>query len=151
MIPERFTRGIDVEARELDPVMVRRLKEDLRRLGHPFPERIVEPIRISKLPPDAPELRLAAMLDEYRELSAGARARLLFSNLQQRLFSSIAAFHRTLTTHRKTLASKRRDEIPGATDVEPELLDDNDAIETATVQAKGERGDLDAAGARRKR
>ena len=32
--PQRFTRGIDVEAKELEPVMVRRLKEDLRRLGH---------------------------------------------------------------------------------------------------------------------
>ena len=111
--PQRFTRGIDVEAKELEPVMVRRLKEDLRRLGQPFPERIVEPIRIDGLPPDAPELRLAAMLDDYRQSSAGgARARFLFANLQQRLFSSIAAFHRTLTTHRKTLLRKRQDEEP---------------------------------------
>ncbi len=29
--PQRFTRGIDVEAKELEPVMVRRLKEDLRQ------------------------------------------------------------------------------------------------------------------------
>ncbi len=73
--PQRFTRGIDVEAKELEPVMVRRLKEDLRRLGQPFPERMVEPIRINGLPPDAPELRLAAMLDEYRQSSTGgARA-----------------------------------------------------------------------------
>ena len=35
--PQRFTRGIDVEAKELEPVMVRRLKEDLRRLGHAVP------------------------------------------------------------------------------------------------------------------
>ena len=35
--PQRFTRGIDVEAKELEPVMVRRLKEDLRRLGHAIP------------------------------------------------------------------------------------------------------------------
>ena len=35
--PQRFTRGIDVEAKELEPVMVRRLKEDLRRLGNRFP------------------------------------------------------------------------------------------------------------------
>ena len=69
--PQRFTRGIDVDAKELEPVMVRRLKEDLRRLGHPFPERIVEPIRISGLSADAPQLRLAAMLDAYRQSSAG--------------------------------------------------------------------------------
>ena len=102
--------------------MVRRLKEDLRRLGQPFPERVVEPILIKGLPPDAPELRLAAMLDEYRQSSAGgARARFLFANLQQRLFSSIAAFHRTLTTHRKTLLKKRRDEDRDEAEAEAEL------------------------------
>ncbi len=144
--PQRFTRGIDVEAKELEPVMVRRLKEDLRRLGHPFPERIVEPIVIGGLPANAPELTLAAMLDDYRESSAGgARARFLFANLQQRLFSSIAAFHRTLTTHRKTLARKRREAEPDDAEVETELLDDNDLIEVATAQAKDELGDLNAA------
>jgi ERCC4-related helicase len=144
--PQRFTRGIDVEARELEPIMVRRLKEDLRRLGHAFPERIVEPIRISGLPPDAAELRLAAMLDDYRQSAAGGtRARFLFANLQQRLFSSIAAFHRTLTTHRKSLVKKSEDHDPEPAEAEAELLDDNDAIEVATHQAKGELGDLKAA------
>ena len=142
--PQRFTRGIDVEAKELEPVMVRRLKEDLRRLGHAFPERVVEPIRIGGLPPDAPELRLAAMLDDYRASSTGgARARFLFSNLQQRLFSSISAFHRTLSTHRKTLVRKQREEKTD--EIETELLDDNDTIEVATDQARSELGDLDAA------
>jgi ERCC4-related helicase len=144
--PQRFTRGIDVEAKELEPVMVRRLKEDLRRLGHAFPERVVEPIRISGLPPDAPELRLAAMLDDYRQSSAGgARARFLFANLQQRLFSSMEAFHRTLTTHRKTLLKKRREGDPDEAEAGVELLEDNDLIEVATAQAKAELGDLDAA------
>jgi len=144
--PQRFTRGIDVEAKELEPVMVRRLKEDLRRLGHAFPERVVEPIRIGGLPLNAPELRLAAMLDDYRQSSAGgARARFMFANLQQRLFSSIEAFHRTLTTHRKTLLKKRQDEDAESVEVDAELLDDNDLVEMATQQAKPELGDLDAA------
>jgi hypothetical protein len=144
--PQRFTRGIDVEAKELEPIMVRRLKEDLRRLGHPFAERIVDPIHISGLPPDAPELRLAAMLDDYRQSSAGgSRARFLFANLQQRLFSSIAAFHRTLTTHRQSLVRKSENSDPEAAETEAELLDDNAAIELATRQAKGELGDLKAA------
>lgn len=144
--PQRFTRGIDVEAKELEAVMVRRLKEDLRQLGHAFPERVVKSIRIAGLPADAPELRLAAMLDEYRQSSSGgARARFLFANLQQRLFSSIAAFDRTLTTHRKTLVRRKLEEQAVETDVPEELLDDKDLIETATVQAKGELGDLDAA------
>lgn len=144
--PQRFTRGISVEARELEPVMVRRLKEDLRRLGHAFPERIVEPIEISGLAPDAPELRLAVMLDEYSQSSAGGtRARFLFANLQQRLFSSIAAFHRTLTTHRRSLARKSEELAPDTIEVMPELIEDNESIEAATHHAKGELGDLNAA------
>ncbi|MFF9385851.1 helicase-related protein, partial [Streptomyces globisporus] len=123
--------------------MVRRLKEDLRRLGQPFPVRVVEPIRIEGLPADAPELRLAAMLDEYRGASAGgSRARFLFANLQQRLFSSIAAFDRTLTTHRKTLLRRRDADANGT---ESELLDDDDAIDAATESARTELGDIDGA------
>ena len=38
--PQRFTRGVEVAPRDLEPVMVRRLKADLRRLGEAFPERI---------------------------------------------------------------------------------------------------------------
>jgi hypothetical protein len=37
--PQRFTRGVDTRPKELEPVMVRRLKADLRRLGESFPER----------------------------------------------------------------------------------------------------------------
>ena len=144
--PQRFTRGIDVEAKDLEPVMVRRLKEDLRRLGHAFPERIVDPISISGLPPDAPELRLAVMLDEYSQSAAGgSRARFLFANLQQRLFSSIAAFHRTLATHRRSLARKSEEVDPDAGETTLELIEDNESIEVATHHAKGELGDLKAA------
>src|SRR5439155_1486825 len=51
--PQRFTRGVKIVERQLEPVMVRRLKADLRRLGEAFPERIVEAIPIRDLPPDA--------------------------------------------------------------------------------------------------
>jgi hypothetical protein len=126
--------------------MVRRLKEDLRQLGQPFAWRCVEPIRIAGLKPDAPELRLAEMLDDYRASSAGgSRARFLFANLQQRLFSSIAAFHRTLSTHRRTLLRKREGELENRQDPEEELAEDNDLVAVATDQARGELGDLDAA------
>jgi hypothetical protein len=30
--PQRFTRGVEVRPKDLEPVMVRRLKADLRRL-----------------------------------------------------------------------------------------------------------------------
>ena len=65
--PQRFTRGVPVRPRELDAVMVRRLKSDLRHFGERFPERIVESISISELPVDAPELVLARMLSAYVE------------------------------------------------------------------------------------
>ncbi|WP_230772796.1 DISARM system SNF2-like helicase DrmD [Sphingomonas sp. Leaf4] len=111
--PQRFTRGVPVRPADLEPVMVRRLKSDLRALGEAFPERVVEPVVLTGLPADAPELRLAAMLAAYRDVRerrigtlggpAAARARLAFVGLQQRLLSSIPAFARTLRVHLTTL------------------------------------------------
>ena len=57
--------------------MVRRLKEDLRQLGQPFPERVVEPILITGLALDAPELRLAADARRLSRLVRRRRARAL--------------------------------------------------------------------------
>ncbi|WP_344694460.1 DISARM system SNF2-like helicase DrmD [Sphingomonas cynarae] len=141
--PQRFTRGLTVRPADLEPVMVRRLKSDLRLLGERFPERVVEPVVIDGLPADAPELRLAAMLAGYRELrdrriggldsGRAAQARLAFVGLQQRLLSSVPAFARTLRVH---IASLDR-LIAGQTaapptvevdpDIAPERLSDEDA------------------------
>lgn len=63
--PQRFTRGMDVREDELAPVMVRRLKADLRALGEAFPERIVQRVALSGLAEDQPELVLAKMLSDY--------------------------------------------------------------------------------------
>lgn len=111
--PQRFTRGVEVRPRDLEPVMVRRLKSDLRRLGEAFPERKVEAIPIAGLPDNAPELDLWRRLAAYGELRQkrvsrlpphkAALAKLAFVGLQQRLLSSIPAFLRTLRAHRKTL------------------------------------------------
>lgn len=49
--PQRFTRGIEVRPEDLEPVMVRRLKEDLRQLGEVFPERRVEAVVIVERQP----------------------------------------------------------------------------------------------------
>jgi hypothetical protein len=113
--PQRFTRGVEVRPRDLEPVMVRRLKEDLRRIGEPFPERVIEPIVLANLPADTVELRLASMLSDYGELRGRrisrlprhqvAQAKLVFVGLQQRLLSSVAAFAKTLDVHRKSLRS----------------------------------------------
>ena len=111
--PQRFTRGVEIRPKDLEPVMVRRLKADLRRLGEAFPERIIEAVRIAGLPEDTPELELARQLAAYGELrmkriarlptQKASMAKLAFVGLQQRLLSSIAAFARTLKVHRATL------------------------------------------------
>lgn len=111
--PQRFTRGVPVRARELEAVMVRRLKSDLRFFGEKFPERIIDPILIDDLPNNAPELVLSCKLAEYGEVIRARSAnlplreagyvRLTFVGLQQRLLSSIAAFAKTLEIHRKGL------------------------------------------------
>jgi ERCC4-related helicase len=111
--PQRFTRGVEVFPKDLLPVMVRRLKSDLRRLGEAFPERIIEAVRIADLPEDAPELDLAVRLAAYGELRTkrisnlplqkASMAKLAFVGLQQRLLSSVAAFARTLKVHRATM------------------------------------------------
>jgi len=66
--PQRFERGIEVRPRDLEPVMVRRLKADLRRLGHAFPARRIEAVVLDGLPDDAPELVLSWKLVRYGEL-----------------------------------------------------------------------------------
>ena len=51
---------------QLDEVLVRRLKSDIRALEGGIPKRTVVPVDIDGLPSDAPELVLPRMLDAYR-------------------------------------------------------------------------------------
>src|SRR5262245_9576680 len=175
--PQRFTRGVEVRPRDLEPVMVRRLKSDLRRLGEAFPESKVERISIAGLPKDAPELDLWRRLADYGELRSrrigelpghkAALAKLAFVGLQQRLLSSIPAFLRTLKAHRKTLQrlvdGEEEQASPAAAQAfvdgsTTEQIDDlgleeqpaEDAIEAdedATAEAATEVGAVDASGA----
>lgn len=111
--PQRFCRGVPVSAKHRDEVVVRRIKEDIREIQGGFPKREVVQVTIDGLPADAPELKLASLLDQYRELREQrlkdetkrkqAAAGLLIVGLQQRLLSSIEAFTRTLKVHRKTV------------------------------------------------
>jgi len=111
--PQRFCRGVPVTAKHRDEVIVRRLKDDIREIDGEFPKRQVVQIDIDGLPADAPELKLASLLDQYRELREErlksetkrkqAAAGLLIVGLQQRLLSSVEAFARTLKVHRKTV------------------------------------------------
>ena len=111
--PQRFVRGVPITKKSLDDVMVRRIKDDIREIQGGFPKRQVVQLDIKGLPEDAPELKLSALLDEYRRLREQrlsgenrrkqASAGLLITGLQQRLLSSIEAFARTLRVHRKTV------------------------------------------------
>ena len=111
--PQRFCRGVRVLKGQLDEVLVRRLKSDIRELEGGFPKRTVKPIKIKELPPDAPELVLPRLLDAYRlkremrlrnesrsQQTAGALA---IGGLQKRLLSSIEAFAKTLAVHRRSV------------------------------------------------
>ena len=123
--PHRFTRGVKVRGKkDLDAVMVRRLKEDIREQAGGFPVRVVEPVVIDGLPEDAPELVLSRLLDQYRTLRdrrfatatprGRAAAGLLIVGLQQRLLSSIEAFARSLKRHRQTVERQWRKGGQGA-------------------------------------
>lgn len=141
--PQRFTRGVPVQPSDLEPVMVRRLKSDLRELGEQFPERRVETIHLSGLAEDAPELVLARLLRGYGAVRdrrlARVRAsdaqygRLAFVGLQQRLLSSIAAFAATLRVHRASLEKRGRAALAAAEAFAAgaPILDDEPADETA--------------------
>ena len=112
--PTRFTRGVKVRGKQaLEEVMVRRLKEDIREIQGGFPKRKIVRVAVDDLPPNAPELVLSKLLDDYRTIReqrfthtsarTQASAGLLVVGLQQRLLSSIEAFARSLETHRKTV------------------------------------------------
>jgi len=83
-----------------------------------FPKRNVEQITLRNLPADTPEIQFASLLSQYQEVReqrlAGepkrvqAASGLLLCHLQQRLFSSVEAFARTLKVHRRTVEKQRQ-------------------------------------------
>ena len=131
--PQRFCRGVPVYPDQLDEIMVRRLKSDIRDLEGGFPKRSVVQIDIDGLPADSPELVLMVKLDRYRAErekrlaeateSQQAVAALVTGGLQKRLLSSIDAFARTLSVHRKSV-NRAVDEAAEAVSVSPSQLDD---------------------------
>ena len=157
--PARFTRGVPFDQADLDAVLVRRLKDDLRRIGEEFPERIVEPLRIPRgsLAADTPELALSQLLQQYRKqrerrlLAEGATKRqlnadrLVITNLQKRLLSSLEAFARTLAVHQRTLAEKQQQQrdaqlelLQGGVSADSELadLDDDEVLNLEEAQTR---------------
>ena len=124
---------------QLDEVLVRRLKSDIRALEGGFPQRTVVPVEIKELPLDAPQLVLPRMLDGYRlerekrlkdeTRSKQAAGALVVGGLQKRLLSSIEAFAKTLAIHRKSV-ERALERATEATAVSAELQSD---LERLTV------------------
>jgi excisionase family DNA binding protein len=107
---QRFARNVKPDLVQLQRVMVRRLKSELPPYpdGRPrFPRRMVEAIEVDY---PADEREADRLLEEYSELrrrSAGDEpgrmaAEFSLKLLKKRLFSSPAAFARTLAVHRET-------------------------------------------------
>lgn len=149
--PQRFARGVKPEPSALRGAVVRRMKEDIRELGPKsdgtprFPKREIEKIEIDY--PDA-ERRvhadLAAYTESRRKESGTQRgavaADLITLLLKKRLFSSPAAFARTLDAHIRTLAEAGRDEgsialLRDAYEQQDFDFEDDDEREEATLQA----------------
>jgi superfamily II DNA or RNA helicase len=122
--PVRFVRGVKVDPKLRDQVIVRRLKSDLASLEEGFPTRNADPVIIENLPVDAPELRLGRLLAEYARLyrerievgqrasrisrTAASAGLLVLTNLKKRLLSSIEAFAVSLAGHKRALARQSR-------------------------------------------
>jgi SNF2 family DNA or RNA helicase len=86
---QRFTRFVAVRPRELDAVMVRRLKSDLRHFGERSPERVVTPIPIVGLPEEAQDLVLPRKLAAYGERLRARAAALPARELDWRSLPSL--------------------------------------------------------------
>jgi hypothetical protein len=160
--PQRFCRGVPVKSPKLlDDVMVRRLKADLRAAAAGnFPKRHVVQLDITGLTPDAAELRLPVLLDQYRALreetlnsqkatkKQAAAGLLVITSLQKRLLSSIDAFARTLKAHRASATKKFEQEqhevpqfsllqeAPGADDEELGELTAEELAEAEAAEVK---------------
>jgi superfamily II DNA or RNA helicase len=112
---QRFARAVTPDRSQLDAVMVRRMKSELKLRwdgSRRFAERIVKHLEV----PYTDEERLAhQMLQHYSELrlkqatSDGERmaAEFVLKLLKKRLFSSPAAFGITLEKHMTTVGSRK--------------------------------------------
>jgi len=154
---QRFSRGTEPDRKQLDAVMVRRLKSDpgfaFNHLGlRRFPPRILEPIEV---PYTEEEREVHAALRRYTELrtkrAEGPAERFasefVLKTLKKRLFSCPAAFLTTLEQHERSLQSARK-RVSGPSyrtlQLELDLMDEDysddgeydqaasDALDTAT-------------------
>jgi hypothetical protein len=173
--PQRFTRGIPVTPGRLAPVMVRRLKTDLIRIGvKGYPERSLQefdvtwkdgrwseqqredgrPTSQQDLGPGTQvELELSELLARYRTFTGASskRGRLVLVNLQKRLLSSVEAFARTVNRHAETVTAEKTPAVVGAGEAEPVTFDSvSEEGEPVDDEALAEQEDVLVAAASRR-
>lgn len=113
---QRFARGVRPGQEALSEVMVRRLKRELpaRFDGTPrFPHRKLEPITVTYTDAERDAHAELARYTELRTTGAAGGAEkfateFVLKLLKKRLFSSPAAFARTLAKHRESVERGRR-------------------------------------------
>lgn len=111
---QRFARGITPDPRQLEAVMVRRLKRDLRdRFDQPiFAERRIEPLEVSY---SGEERQIHRWLNEYAQLRRSHAisdeehyaSEFVLKLLKKRLLSSPEAFRKTLECHKESITRPR--------------------------------------------
>ena len=116
---QRFSRNVAPDEKQLNRVMVRRLKTDLvDENGQPiYPPRKIEVLEVDYTTQEKDAHRL---LDEYSRLLASRLkgigqvfgGRFIMTLLKKRLFSSPRAFAVTLAKHRETLTRHRSKSVP---------------------------------------
>jgi superfamily II DNA or RNA helicase len=153
---QRFARGVEPDRNQLQVVMVRRLKQEMKNWDDSpmFPGRKLEAIAVDY--PQA-ERQVHAALRQYTELRTKGvddniekyATEFVLKLLKKRLFSSPEAFLTTLTRHQESLSTARRRQASSLTtkptegilrrqveQVEEEFADD-EAYETATDESIG--------------
>ncbi len=112
---QRFARGTQPDRRQLNAILVRRMKSELTDdFGNKrFPERKLEAIEVD-YPEEEKQIHRA--LREYTQLrsrkvqdnSERVATEFVLKTLKKRLFSSPAAFARTLEQHENTIRNSKR-------------------------------------------
>lgn len=143
---QRFARGVEPDLKQLEKVIVRRLKSELppRWDGSPrFPERKLFPLEVRY---SEEERSMHELLTSYGRLrrqgeKQGYAVEFVLKLMKKRLFSSPAAFLATLEQHRRSVEQRLAPSLPltesvlrrQADDLEEEYADD-EAYEGASEE-----------------
>lgn len=150
--PRRFDKNVEPTREEIDRVMVRRLKADIRRIDEsaPFPRRELHAVPVTYRDHEENAYdRLLSYLGRLERLNkdrptARTSARFVGETLRKRLLSSPASFATTIVQHHLTVTTKGHNLADGAVDVEPRQQSLDEAIDRAS---DGYETDEDAAAA----